>query len=240
MPRNNYNKYSTAIADAWLAHNFAEEDQRRLQANIRKKVRRGFFEYTVSELQSRFDEEKIKHDIDQQRLVLQIIKDKLLLKNLTKNLEVEDKFLMAETTVDLVEIDLKRLQERKDNKIAHMEPILRDILFTLYQSNQLSLKHSKPHETLRIHFRELINIHQEESPITGCDANQRAAEIKRRILKTTESSENWKRIAKIFEKEQETFDEERSCLASIFKEFAEEAFEIENHNITKPSNSTHK
>ena len=40
MPRNNYNKYSTAIADAWLAHNLAEEDQRRLQANIRKKLRK--------------------------------------------------------------------------------------------------------------------------------------------------------------------------------------------------------
>jgi hypothetical protein len=29
MPRNNYNKYSTTLADTWLAHNLAEEDQRR-------------------------------------------------------------------------------------------------------------------------------------------------------------------------------------------------------------------
>ena len=89
MPRNNYNKYSTTLAETWLEHNFVEEDQRKLQATIRKKVRRGIFENTITELQTRFDEAKIKHDIDQQRLILHIIKDKLPLNstNLLENLQ---------------------------------------------------------------------------------------------------------------------------------------------------------
>jgi hypothetical protein len=240
MPRNNYNKYSTTLAETWLEHNFVEEDQRKLQATIRKKVRRGIFENTITELQTRFDEAKVKHDIDQQRLILHIIKDKLLLKDHTKNLEVEDKLLMAEVTVDIVEIDIKRLSERKENKIAYMEPILRDILFILYQSNQLSLKWSKPHETLRDVFEDLMRTHLEESPKSGCDINQRTAEIKRRILKISESSEQLTRIAKTLEKQQETIDEEKSCLASIFKEFAEDAVEIEKSNITRPPISIHK
>jgi hypothetical protein len=85
-----------------------------------------------------------------------------------------------------------------------------------------------------------MRTHLEESPKSGCDINQRTAEIKRRILKISESSEQLTRIAKTLEKQQETIDEEKSCLASIFKEFAEDAVEIEKSNITRPPISIHK
>lgn len=182
---------------------YQEEVHMRTIARVRESNFQSIMKLPVEEILNKATSEEANQGQERQWKLLNLARDKVLLNNRTKEMNISEKQQLASITQSICKIDLDKLKKTsKERQTSEIEGLLRRIWFILHQSNTDEMRDVKAIRILEDYQEILIERHLELNQnkyktVQLIDRRERLAQLRRELLKVTQTYKELEEIAKI-------------------------------------------